>query len=120
MEGRRLDFADCADCEAARDAVCEGIFSVCDLELFGPPFSATAAASVETACTFANACSRFEANVACFGQCTPEGVYFTSTSIISGFLGDGVSSGTFDNFFGGSDRSNALVFRTSLFARLRN
>lgn len=77
MKGRRLDFADCADCEAARDAVCEGIFSVCDLELFGPPFSATAAASVETACTFARACSRFEANVACFGQCTPEGVYRT-------------------------------------------
>lgn len=73
--GRRLDFDSCAVCEEAYDAVCEGVLSVCDLEDFGNPFSAEAAASVDIACgTFGSACSRFEASVACRDQCTPEEV----------------------------------------------
>ena len=77
IEGRRLDFADCADCEEAFDAVCEGALSVCDLEDFGYPFSAAAAASIDTVCvTFGSACSRLQASVACQDQCTTEGVYY--------------------------------------------
>ena len=72
---RRLDFDSCSDCEEAYDAACEGALSVCDLEDFGYPLSAEAAASVDIVCgNFGSACSRFQASVACLGQCTPEGV----------------------------------------------
>lgn len=85
--GRRLDFDSCAVCEEAYDAVCEGVLSVCDLEDFGNPFSAEAAASVDIACgTFGSACSRFEASVACRDQCTPEGVYITRIPRFVGIL----------------------------------
>lgn len=75
--GRRLDFDDCGDCEDAYNAVCESALNVCDLEDFGPPFSATAAASVDIVCgTFGSACSRLETSAACRGQCPAEGVYY--------------------------------------------
>ena len=77
IEGRRLRFDDCTDCEEAFDTVCDAALSVCDLEDFGYPFTATAAASIDTACgTFGSACSRLEASVACQDQCTEEGVYY--------------------------------------------
>lgn len=88
IEGRRLDFDSCSDCEEAYEAACEGALSVCDLEDFGYPLSAKAAASVDIVCgTFGSACSRFEASVACLGQCTPEGVYPYIPNIWCAFLG---------------------------------
>lgn len=77
IEGRRLDFDSCTACEDAWDALCAGVTtSLCDLADYGPPFSATAAASVDTTCeTFGRACSSYDASEACEGQCPDEGVY---------------------------------------------
>lgn len=71
VEGRRLEFADCADCEEGWESLCAGVSSVCDLVDYGSPFSATAAASVDTMCeTFGSACTSYEASEACQDQCT--------------------------------------------------
>lgn len=74
FEGRRLVFEDCAACEEAWDASCASASSVCDLVGFGSPFSAEAAASIDTTCeTFGSACLSHNAVEACQGQCTNEG-----------------------------------------------
>ena len=83
IEGRRLRFDDCTDCEQAFDAVCDAAPSVCDLVDFGYPFTATAAASIDTVCgTFESACSRLEASVACQDQCPEEGVYYCKPRLV--------------------------------------
>lgn len=89
IEARRLDFDDCATCEEAYDTVCFASTTVCDLEDFGPPLSAAAAASVDVVCgVFGKVCSTFDPNAVCRpgDQCTGEGAC-CSTNIVMRFLG---------------------------------
>lgn len=72
ITSRRLEFADCNVCADAWDALCAGGRSVCDLVDYGPPFSTTAAASVEAVCE--NFCKDLTAGRACEDQCT-EGLW---------------------------------------------
>ena len=81
IEGRRLDFDDCADCEEAFDAVCEGALSVCLLVDFD--YRAATVSSIDTVCgTFDSACWRLEASVACQDQCTNQGVYYCKPRLV--------------------------------------
>lgn len=68
-EHRRL-YA-CSDCERDWGMLCgRGLGSVCDLVDYGPPFEASAEASIFTLCDdFGHACLRITANLACQGQC---------------------------------------------------
>ncbi|CAN0015043.1 unnamed protein product [Pylaiella littoralis] len=83
IEGRRrLEFDDCPSCEDAWVSLCAGVSSVCDLVDYGSPFSATAAASIDTMCnTIGNACLKYGASEACRDQCTTSEILSNDDSL---------------------------------------
>lgn len=92
IEGRRLDFDDCTSCEVAYHAMCYGARDVCDLVDYGSPFSATAAASIDTMCeTFGSACDNTSPEEACQDQC-PEGLWFQQNEFPQSDVNNGMSN----------------------------